>query len=301
MEAKRPHRLLRDRLPSHGTILSARRRAKRSVNEDSVSRTPRKPSRRLRPMSVNVSTVRPRSASVCHHEARVSTLEVAEAVTRARSRARSRPRRPSAARAARARRRTATASTPSAAASRGHIRRQRKTSPLTMLRAWFGGGGRGRRPDEVVGEQARVGHVGDRLPLLARAREVEATTGLAADRRVDGERHAHVHRVAEGPADQRVRPVHRPREPVALGRGEQDVLLDVVEVLVRQARLVLGEGRVRLNLRVRLERPEVVLESGDERDVAHRLLGGGRVEQVLEHAPVDVAVLGLGRRDATRS
>ena len=56
------------------TIRSARRRAKRSVKDDSESRTPRKPSRRLCPMSVNVSIVRPRSASVCHHEARVSTL-----------------------------------------------------------------------------------------------------------------------------------------------------------------------------------------------------------------------------------
>ena len=71
VEAKCPHRLLP--AARHGTIRSARRRAKSSVNEDSVSRTPRKPSRRLCPMSVNVSIVRPRSASVCHHEARLST------------------------------------------------------------------------------------------------------------------------------------------------------------------------------------------------------------------------------------
>ena len=63
MEAKRPH----------GTIRSARSREKRSVNDDSVSRTPWNPRRRLRPMSVNVSTVRPRSASVCHHDASFST------------------------------------------------------------------------------------------------------------------------------------------------------------------------------------------------------------------------------------
>ncbi len=80
VKAERPH-LLRPPhslapLPTrrHGTIRWARRRAKSSVNEDSLSRTPRKPSRRLCPMSVNVSTVRPRSASVCHHEARLSTL-----------------------------------------------------------------------------------------------------------------------------------------------------------------------------------------------------------------------------------
>ena len=94
--------------------------------------------------------------------------------------------------------------------------------------------------------------------------------GLATDRRVDGERHAHVHRVAERPADQRVRPVHRPGEAVALGSGEEHVLLHVVEVLVGQARLILRERRVRLSLGVRLERPEVVLEPGDERDVARR-------------------------------
>ena len=126
-----------------------------------------------------------------------------------------------------------TASTPSAAASRGHSRRQRKTSPLTMLSAWFAAAGRRRGPHQVVGQQARVRDVGDRLPLLARAREAEPAAGLAADRRVDGERHAHVHRVAERPADQGVRPVHGPREPVALRGGEEDVLLHVVEVLVR--------------------------------------------------------------------
>src|SRR5581483_4118087 len=70
---------------------------------------------------------------------------------------------------------------------------------------------------------------------------------------------------------------------------------DVVEVLVGQPRLLLAERRVGLHLRVRLERPEVVLQPGDERDVANRPFGGGRVEEVLEHAPVDLAVLRLGR------
>src|SRR5262249_12705870 len=57
----------------HGTIRPLRSRSKRSVNDVWVSRTPMNPSRLLSPMSVNVSTVRPRSASVCHHEASVST------------------------------------------------------------------------------------------------------------------------------------------------------------------------------------------------------------------------------------
>ena len=124
----------------------------------------------------------------------------------------------------------------------------------------------------MLGQEAGVGHVRDRLPLLPRAGKVESAPRLAADRRVDGERHPHVHRVPERPADQRVRPVHRPRESVALRGFEEDVLLDVVEVLVRQAGLILGERRVRLGLRVRLERPEVVLEPGDERHVADRFL-----------------------------
>ena len=77
-----------------------------------------------------------------------------------------------------------TGSTPSAAASRGHSRRQRKTSPLTMLSAWFAARRRRRRPDEVLGEQLGVGDVGDRLPLLAASPgSGTAAPGLAADRR----------------------------------------------------------------------------------------------------------------------
>ena len=47
--------------------------------------------------------------------------------------------------------------------------------------------------------------------------------------------------------------------------------------------------------------PEVVLQPGDKRDVPHGLLAPRRVEQVLQHAPVDVAVLGLGGATLTRS
>src|SRR6266542_6769703 len=111
----------------------------------------------------------------------------------------------------------------------------------------------------MIGEEACIGHVRDRLPLLVRPRKAEATTGLTTDGAVDGERDAHVHGITEGPADQRVWPVHRPCESVPLGSLEEDVLLDVVEVLVRQARLLLRERRVRLRLRVCLEWPEVVL------------------------------------------
>ena len=244
---KRSARIGYDPSDRHGTIRSARRRAKRSVNEDSAvadaeeaepPAVPHVGERLDRASEVGVR-VPPRGERV--------DVEVAQAVTahdlgpdlagighlllERRGLAVERHR-----------------LDPSAAASRGHSRRQRKTSPLTMLSAWFAAAGVVAAHTRWSASRRGVGDVGDRLPLLARAREVEAAAGLAADRRVDGERHAHVHRVAERPADQRVRPVHGPREPVALGGGEEDVLLDVVEVLVRQAGLILGERRVRLGL-----------------------------------------------------
>ena len=77
--------------------------------------------------------------------------------------------------------------------------------------------------------------------------------------------------------------------------GEEDVLLDVVEILVGQARLIFRERRVRLRLRVGLERPEVMLETGYERNVSNRFLAGRRVQEVAKHEPVRFAVLGLGR------
>ena len=266
--------------------------SKSEVNEVSLSRTPRNPRRRLRPMAVKVSIVRPRSASVCHHEASRST---------------SKSRRPW--------RRTIAGHT-CAASAIWFVERSRLTVERSRVDLQRGGeprphappaedvavddvqrlvrGRRRRRcPHEVVGQQARVGHVGDRFPLLPRAGEPERTSRFPADRGVDGEGHSHVHDVPERPADQRVRPVHRPREAVALGRLEEDVLLHVVEVLVREARLLLGERRVGLGLRVRLERPQVVLETGHQRNVLGPIAPRGRIEEVPEHAAVDLAVLGL--------
>ena len=52
----------------------------------------------------------------------------------------------------------------SSAASRGHIQRQRNTSPLTMLKASLRGRC-GRGPEHVLGEQAGVRHVGQAVPL----------------------------------------------------------------------------------------------------------------------------------------
>src|SRR5579859_3010375 len=146
----------------------------------------------------------------------------------------------------------------------------------------------------MVGQKPSIGYIGDRLPLLPGAREMEWPARLAADCCVDRERHAHVHRVTERPPDERVRTMDRPAEAVTLGGGEENVLLNVIEVLVRQALLLFGEGRVRLNLCVRLEGAEIVLQPGDECDMPNRPLERSRSEQVLQHAPIDVAVLSLG-------
>ena len=63
-------------------------------------------------------------------------------------------------------------------------------------------------PDEVIGQQAGIGDVGHRLPLLLRARVAKTPARLPADGGIDRECDAHVHGVAERPADQRVRPVY---------------------------------------------------------------------------------------------
>ena len=54
---------------SCGMMRSARSWSNRSRNESAESWKSRKPSARLLDMSAKVSTLRPRSASVCHHEA----------------------------------------------------------------------------------------------------------------------------------------------------------------------------------------------------------------------------------------
>ena len=89
--------------------------------------------------------------------------------------------------------------------------------------------------------------------------------------------------------------MHAPGEAPPPGRREDLVLLRVVEVLDGQPRHLLAERRLRLGLRVGLERPEVMLQAGDEGDVPEAL---GRVEggeQVPHHGAVHRAILRLGR------
>src|SRR5262245_65853642 len=79
------------------------------------------------------------------------------------------------------------------------------------------------------------------------------------------------------------------------GRGEQLVLLGVEEVREGQPRHLLAQRGVRLDLRVILERPEVVLQPGDEGDVpeARGPIEGG--EQVPYQGAVGGDVLLLTR------
>ena len=108
-------------------------------------------------------------------------------------------------------------------------------------------------------------------------------------------RRHHVHRVAGGEAEDRVRAVDAPGEAVALGGGEELVLLGVVEVRGGQPRLVLVEGGVgHLADGVRLERPQVVLQAGHQCDVSDRPGRLQRGQKVSYGAAVDRDVLRLG-------
>ena len=146
---------------------------------------------------------------------------------------------------------------------RPHIQLQRKTSPLTTLNAWSCAA------SGVVAAQSRWraswrASVMSVRPFHCAAEpgKAEGPARLAAERRVDRQRRAHVHGVADRLADHRVRPVDAPGEAVARGGGEDLVLLRVVEVLDVEPALLLAERRLRQRaLAVGLERPEIVLEA----------------------------------------
>ncbi len=237
---------------------------------------------------------RPRSPSVCHHEATrsmscsrspsrsASAVHTGSAPTICSSRGRGAPSKP-------------TGSTPRASARRGHIHRQRKTSPLAMLKAWLRAAGvvaaqcicSARMPASVMSVSA--------FHWVSEPGNTNGRPVSRADGGLDGERLAHVHRVADGVADDGVRAVDAPGEPVTLGRLPELVLLGVVEVRVGQAGLVLVERGVRdVPGAVGLERAQVVLEAGHERDVPHRPGRPHRGQHVAHDAGVDLDVLGLG-------
>ena len=147
----------------------------------------------------------------------------------------------------------------------------------------------------MVGEQAGVGHVGQARPLRFGAGKAERTAGFAADGGVGGECDAHVHRIADGIADDGVRAVDGPAEAVAVGGGEDFVFLGVIEVLDVEPALFLAEGRGReLALSIRFERAEVMFEACHQGHVLDGAGGAERVEQVADHGAVDPDVLGFG-------
>ena len=134
------------------------------------------------------------------------------------------------------------------------------------------------------------------MPLCRRARKDHRPSGLLAQRCVYSQRHTHVHRVAERVADDGVRPMHAPSEAVALSRRKDLVFLRIVKVLDIQAALLFSKGRLRqLTLAVALERPQVMLQSGDQRDVLHGLPGRNCLQQVAHHARIDADVFSLCR------
>ena len=150
------------------------------------------------------------------------------------------------------------------------------------------------RPKQMAGKLARIGHVGQPMPLRGRSRKDEWPPGFAAQRGMDRQRRPHVHRIADRLADHRVRPVHAPGETVACRRGEQFILLRIIEVLDIQPPLLLAERRLRQRtFAVSLERPQIVLEPGDQRDMARPGSGRQAIQQVAHHRGIDADILRL--------
>ena len=185
-----------------------------------VARKPRKPASRLLVMSVSTRSSRPRSPSLCHHDASrsrsgsTSPCSLGDAAPDVGS-----PCRPSRSTSVRGVALEALPLAPrSSSAICGHSQRQRKTSPLAMLKASLWPGLVRRRPDHLLGQQVGVGDVGEAVPLRLRAGEDERPAELPADRRVDRQRQHHVHRVADGEAEDGVGAVHAPGEAAPLAR-----------------------------------------------------------------------------------
>src|ERR1700679_41745 len=133
-------------------------------------------------------------------------------------------------------------------------------------------------------EEGGARHVGEAIPLRCRSGEEEWLACFAADGGVGGEGDSHVHGVAECVADDGVGAMDAPTEVVSGGGGEDLVLLGVVEVFDVEAGLFFAEwGGGELAFAVGLEWAEVVLEAGDESDVADRFGWGDGLEEIADH------------------
>src|ERR1700743_689935 len=105
----------------------------------------------------------------------------------------------------------------------------------------------GRRggPFELPREQPRVGHIGETFPLRRGAGEDERLARLLAQRGIDGEGLAHITRIAEREADDRMRAMPAPAEAILFRGFEYAVFLLVVEVIDRLPALFFTEWRER--------------------------------------------------------
>ena len=151
------------------------------------------------------------------------------------------------------------------------------------------GGWLGRGPEQVLGDDPAIGDIDRRFILLRRARKDEGPAGFPADRGIGAERCGHVHLVADRIPDQRMRTMDRPAEALAFGGCEDLVFLVIVEILVGEARLLFAERCDRLSLCIGLEGSHVMLETGDQRDMANGL-AFHRAQEIAHHAGVDAAV-----------
>ena len=83
-----------------------------------------------------------------------------------------------------------------------------------------------------------------------------------------------------------------PAETVARSGGKYLVLLRVIEVFNIESGLVLAERRLRQGaFAVRLERPQIMLQAGHQRDVAGAATLAQTIEQIADHPGVDADIL----------
>ena len=119
--------------------------------------------------------------------------------------------------------------------------------------------------------------------------------GFPADRGVNRQCHAHVHGVADGIADDRVRAMDAPAEAVSLRRGKHFIFLRVVEILDVEPRLILAKRRRgQLALAIGLERSEVMFQPGHQCDMLDRAGVRNRIQDVAHHRRIDPDILSLG-------
>ena len=163
---------------------------------------------------------------------------------------------------------------------------------MTVLNGVFSRAFRRRRPVQLLGQYPRIGHIGHGAILLGRAGEQERPPGVLADRRIDSQRHRHVHRIADGKADHRMRAMHRPSKAALGCKFEQHIFLRIVEIQPRQTRAAFQKRRVGFHLGIIIKRAKVVLQPRHQGRMFDRRIRQP-VKQIADHQRVDAHVLGL--------